>query len=370
LKLFRHNDLDYKFARYPKTSNRSLRAWSAAEEHVLQKIEELELSSEKIVIYNDRFGFLSCILNEHMPLVMVHRKSQQRSIEQNMNLNKLEWDRERQFSPLPELPEKVDVGIINIPKTMDLFELYLNHLSRSLSEQGMVICSFMTKYFSPQMLSIAGEYFEDVEQSLARKKSRLLILKNKTERPVKKFIHTIPFAFEGEREELQQYFGVFSSGNIDYATQFLIEHLTLKDDDKKMMDLASGNGVIARAIQLKDPEAEIHLVDDSILAVESSKLNLDLANTNFHWDDTLKDFEVNSFDLVVSNPPFHFGNETNIEVSLRLFQEVANILKPGGRFICVANRHLNYKTHLVKNFSKAKIMNQNKKYVLYECKVT
>lgn len=367
MKLFRHKDLEYKFTRYPETTNKSLRAWSAAEEYVLLKLEELERSLGKIAIYNDRFGFLSCILNEHKPMVVVERKSQQRSIEQNMDLNELQWDREQQCSPLSELPGKVDVGIINIPKTMDLFELYLNHLSRSLSEDGMVFCSFMTKYFSPQMLSIAEKYFDEVEQSLARKKSRLLILKNKTKRPKKELIHTIPFAFEEEgREELQQYFGVFSSGNIDYATQFLIGHLTLRETDKKIMDLASGNGVIARAIQLKDPKIEIHLMDDSLLAVESSKLNLDAANTHFHWNDTLKDFEANSFDLVVSNPPFHFGNETNIEVSLGLFQEVANILKPGGRFICVANRHLNYKTHLVKNFSSVEIIDQSKKYVVYK----
>lgn len=370
MKLFSHKDLDYKFTRYPETTNRSLRAWSAAEEYVLLKLEELERRLGKIAIYNDRFGFLSCILNEHKPLVVVERKSQQRSIDQNMYLNGLQWDRERQCSPLSELPEKVDVGIINIPKTMDLFELYLNHLSRSLSEDGMVICSFMTKYFSPQMLSIAGEYFEEVEQSLARKKSRLLILKNKTKRPNKELKHTIPFAFEEEgREEIRQYFGVFSSGNIDYATQFLVEHLTLKDDDKKVMDLASGNGVIARAIQLKDPETEIHLMDDSLLAIESSKLNLDSRNAHFHWDDTLKDFEADSFDLVVSNPPFHFGHETNIEVTLELFSGVAKVLKQGARFICVANQHLNYKTHLDKIFKRVEVMAQNKKYILYSCRL-
>lgn len=370
MKLFRHKDLEYKFTRYPETTNKSLRAWSAAEEYVLLKLEELERNLGKIAIYNDRFGFLSCILNEHKPLVVVERKSQQRSIEQNMDLNKLQWDREQQCSPLSELPEKVDVGIINIPKTMDLFELYLNHLSRSLSEDGMVICSFMTKYFSPQMLSIAGDYFEEVEQSLARKKSRLLILKNKTKRPQKELIHTIPFAFEEEgREQLQQYFGVFSSGNIDYATQFLIGHLTLKEGDNKVMDLASGNGVIARAIQLKDPEIEIHLMDDSLLAVESSKLNLDPVNTHFHWNDTLKDFEANSFDLVVSNPPFHFGHETNIEVTLELFKGVAKVLKPEARFICVANQHLNYKTHLDKIFKGVEVMAQNKKYILYSCQL-
>lgn len=367
---FRHKDREFKLTRYPETSNKSLRAWNAADEYVLLKVEELEQDSKKIAIYNDRFGFLSCTLNKHKPLVVVERKSQQRSIEQNMDLNQLQWDWKRQCSPLSELPEKADIGIIKIPKTMDLFELYLNHLSRSLSENGIVICSFMTKYFSPQMLSIAGQYFEQVEQSLARKKSRLLILKKKTERPGTELIHTIPFAFqEGGKEELRQYFGVFSSGNIDYATQLLIKQLELRNDDKKVMDLASGNGVIARAIQLKGYNTEVHLMDDSLLAIESSKLNLDPENAHFHWNDTLKDFEENSFDLVISNPPFHLGYETNIEVSIRLFKEVAAILKPTGRFMCVANKHLNYLTHLTKNFSRVDVVEQDKKYVVYKAEL-
>ena len=370
MKLFIHKDIEYKFTRYPETSNKSLRAWSAADEYVLLKVKELEQTPKKIAIYNDRFGFLSCTLNEHRPLVVVDRKSQQRSIELNMKINEQQWDQKQLHLTLSELPEKVDIGIINIPKTMDLFELYLNHLSRSLSENGIAICSFMTKYFSPQMLSIAGKYFEEVEQSRARKKARLLILKKKTKRPKKELIHTIPYAFEEEgKEELRQYFGVFSSGNIDYATQLLIEKLKLGSEDKKIMDLASGNGVIARAIQLKDPEAEIHLMDDSLLAIESSKLNLDPVNTHFHWNDTLKDFEANYFDLIISNPPFHLGHETNIEVSIGLFKDVADILKPTGRFMCVANRHLNYKSHLTKNFSRVDIVEQNKKYVVYKAEL-
>ncbi|MBD3617001.1 MAG: methyltransferase [Gracilimonas sp.] len=367
MKSFEYKDIEYKFSRYPKTTNKSLRAWSAAEEHVLLKLEEERLNSKTIAVYNDRFGFLSCVLNKYEPLTAIERKSQQKSIEQNMVLNNLHWNSDRQFSPLSSLPEKVDIGIINIPKTLDLFRFYLNQLSESLTEDGIVICSFMTKYFSPQILSIAGDFFEDVEQSRARKKSRVLVLKRKKKKPPEVLLNSILYSFDEEnREELKQYYGVFSGGNIDYATQFLIEHLDPKFEDKKVLDMASGNGVIARALQLKIPDAEIHLMDDSVLAIESSKLNLDSENTYHHWDDTLENLAKDSFDLVASNPPFHFGHETNIEVSIKLFQEVAEVLKPGGRFICVANQHLNYKTHLDKIFKTVEVIAQNEKFILYK----
>lgn len=364
---FTHKKREYSFVRYPETTNKSLRAWSAADEYILIKLEELGVSSKTVAIYNDRFGFLSNTLNEYDPEVVVDHKSQQKAIEQNLKLNELSRKKSEWVYPLEELPEPADIGIISIPKTMDLFKFYLHQLSRSLKDDGVVLCSFMTKYFSPQMLSIAEEYFEEVEQSMARKKARVLVLKNKKPLPESTLMNTISYAFgEREPEDLKQYYGVFSSGNVDFATQFLIENLNIKDEDQMVLDLASGNGVIARAMQLQKADLEIHLVDDSLLAVESSMLNMENEKAHFHWDDTLQSFEENTFDLVVSNPPFHFEHETNIEVTTRLFVEVKKVLKPGGRFICVANQHLNYKTHLAKIFEKGEIMAKSDKYILYK----
>ncbi|WP_417238930.1 methyltransferase, partial [Bizionia sp.] len=75
----------------------------------------------------------------------------------------------------------------------------------------------------------------------------------------------------------------------------------------------------------------------------------------------------NSFDLVVSNPPFHFEHENNIEVALKLFTGVENCLKNGERFLLVANSHLNYSTHLTKLFTSVSVLKQNKKFQIIEC---
>ena len=78
-------------------------------------------------------------------------------------------------------------------------------------------------------------------------------------------------------------------------------------------------------------------------------------------------FEQDYFDVVISNPPFHFEHENNIEVSLSLFQQVFNKLKPNGRFQLVANSHLNYRTHLLKIFPEVISTAENEKFVVYEC---
>lgn len=353
--------------RYPPTQNQSLRAWSAADEYILNKLSEMEPSGKTVAICNDRFGYIGCHLNEMNSYSIVDYKSQETSLRLNLQNNGLKLNPERLLNPLTPVPEKVDIGIIHIPKSIDLFRFYLQYISRSLADDGVVICGFMTRHFSPKLLTIAEEYFEDVEQSLAWKKSRVLLLKGKRAEPDTELMTSFSYTFrEGTVQDLKQYAGVFSSANIDYGTQFLLENLVVHKDENKVLDLASGNGVIARAIQLEYPHTEVHLMDDSYLAVMSSRLNLEPENSHFHWSDSLDEIGDVQFDLVVSNPPFHFEHEVNSEVSIDLFREVAGKLKPGGRFFCVANKHLGYIASLKKFFTNASIVAENKKFILYE----
>lgn len=361
---------DISVSRYPESKNKSLRAWSAADEYILNYLEQLEVNNPTIAVYNDRFGYLSCALSPSNPIAVTDYKSSEIALRQNLHQNKLDDSMVQMLPSLAPLPHPPDVGIINIPKSLDLFRYYLARLSEQLNEDGVVICGFMTRHFSKQMVAIGNEYFEEAEQSLAWKKSRLLILRKKKKKPADNRIHSFPFTFTtGQTETLQQYPGVFSAGHVDFATRFLLEKTELRNNENKILDLASGNGVIARDLQLRKPDAEIHLLDDFILAIESSKLNTDPRNTSFHYNNSLDNFEKHSFDLIISNPPFHLGHENNIEVTLSLFKQAANALKGSGRFVCVANRHLNYKTHLKKIFRKTEVAAENNKYIVYQNEV-
>lgn len=355
--------------RYPETSNKSLQAWNAGDEYILEHLGQLDLTGTSIAIFNDRFGYLGCHVHEFNPIIAIHRKSQEHSLVVNGRANSLEFDTSKWITPFDTPSDSIDIGLMQIPKSLDLYRFFLHKLSESLSNDGTVICAFMTKYFTPALLDIAGDYFEEVEQSLAQKKSRILILKGKKPLPDASFVETYSHTFSDDHTEtLSQYPGVFSSGQVDYATQFLLDTFTPDKEETRILDVGSGNGVISRALQLQDPgnDRQLHLMDDSILAIESSKINLDEGNATFHWTDTLDEMEDQSIDLAVSNPPFHFGHETNIEISVNLFREVAGVLAPGGRFVCVANQHLGYKPHLKKFFRSVEVLSQNKKFVVYE----
>lgn len=355
--------------RFPKTNNRSLRAWSAADEFLLRHFEENSLPSSSVAVINDRFGFLTLQLNTYQPHFISHFKSQEDALELNRESNHLASDSYSKSRFLEPTKGQYDWILLKVPKSMELFHFFIQFSHQRAKSDTTVLCGFMTKYFTRQMLSIASEYFDSVEQSLAWKKSRLLILSSPKSEPKKVLPQkTIHYKSPSSNTfELKQYFGVFSSNHIDYATQFLLENVAINTPLENVLDLASGNGIIAQQLRKLLPKADIHLMDDSYLAIESSKLNLTEGKNHFHYAYNLDHFEQEYFDLVVCNPPFHFEHENTIEIALNLFEGVRRILKKNGRFILVANLHLNYKTHLRKIFATVEVLNMNAKFEVIEC---
>lgn len=354
-------DNNYRIVRHDYSGDKSLRAWSAADEYLLEAFGAAEKTANNLVLYNDRFGYLSCYLHDHTPTTVLTHKSQEKAIEANFNNNNLALP---SFSnPLSSFENKMDCVLMKVPKSLGLFQLFLEQIVHNSTENVTVTCAFMTRHFSPKLLQIAEQYFDVVEQSRAVKKARLLVLSKKKD-PVER---EIICALEYKDQVYEQYLGVFSADHIDYATQFFLEHIELADTDQRVLDLASGNGIIGNELFKELPDAEIHLLDDAYLAVRSAELNVQGANIHHHHNNELAAFESDSLDLIVTNPPFHFEYEVNINIPIKLFKECLRCLKKGGSLQMVASQHLNYKTHLEPLFSDVQVLAEDKKFVVYKC---
>ncbi len=350
-----------KINRHDTTQDQSLRPYSAADEYLLKSFLEIEHKPKEIAIYHDRFGYLTCHLQEFHPTIVLTNKSQQKSIEQNLEKNQLTTP--TFCNPLSTFDHKIEWALLKVPKSLALLELFLQQITQNSNKEITVVMAFMTRHFSPKMVSIAEKYFEVVEQSRALKKARLVTLTNKKQVAKPAIIDVIKY----NNQTYQQYWGVFSAKHIDYATQYFLENLELKPSDHTILDLASGNGVMAKAISLKLPNAKIHLLDDFYLAVESAKLNVQGENVHHHYNNDLSIFEDNTFDLIVTNPPFHFEYEISIHIPIQLFKACFDCLKPTGCLQIVANKHLNYATHLKRIFPIVEVVDQNDKFIIYRC---
>src|SRR5258708_15567681 len=128
--------------------------------------------------------------------------------------------------------------------------------------------------------------------------------------------------------------------------------------DVRIADVGTGSGCIALALAKELPQSEIHAVDISPAALEIARANaarhqLD-SRVQFHQADLLAGFETNSFDFVVSNPPYVgeseadqvqlevrkfeprnavFAAPTGLEVIARLIPQAHAALKPGGSLV-------------------------------------
>ncbi len=357
---FQHAGVSYQLDRYPHTDQKSLQAWCSADELLLQWADE---HHGKTAIYGDAFGALAVCLSGREPVSVLVAQSQHKALRMNALTNGCEQKLSNIAFPLGPLPAQYQSVLMRIPKSLDLFELYLQQASAHLAPGGGIACGFMIKYFTSGLVEIAEKYFEQVQQSQAQRKARLLILSSPRVRDNEPLVHAVQAPWG---QMLRQHYGVFSSGHVDYASQFLIENLTVAPHELQVLDLASGNGVLAAAVLQSNPDARLTLIDDSWLAIQSSMLNIPDSAAQFVWDDTLGQLRRQAFDLIITNPPFHFGHETNIEVSLNLFVQASQCLRPGGRLVIVANRHLNYATHLQRMFRSVSVLNENEKFVIYE----
>jgi release factor glutamine methyltransferase len=123
----------------------------------------------------------------------------------------------------------------------------------------------------------------------------------------------------------------------------------------RIADVGTGSGCIALALARELPQAEIHAIDISSVALEVARTNaarLQLEDrVRFREGDLLAGTEEKSFDFIVSNPPYVgeseedevqlevrkfeprnavFGGPSGTEVIARLIPQAYAALKPGG----------------------------------------
>jgi release factor glutamine methyltransferase len=136
----------------------------------------------------------------------------------------------------------------------------------------------------------------------------------------------------------------------------------------RIADVGTGSGAIALALAKELPDAEIHATDNSPAALEvaeanAARLQLEFRNSPgkepqrrilFHDTDLLTGLEPESFDFVVSNPPYVgtseedqvqlevrkfeprtavFAGITGLEVIEKLIPAARASLKPGGYLV-------------------------------------
>jgi 16S rRNA (guanine1207-N2)-methyltransferase len=157
--------------------------------------------------------------------------------------------------------------------------------------------------------------------------------------------------------EIKSVPGTFAHGKLDQGTELLLEVLKEKQITGRVLDFACGNGIIGLFLLGHSPGIKLTLLDASALAIESSRRSLraNRLEARVLASDGL-DEVTQTFDWIISNPPFHRGVDSDLDIAARFFANAGHFLTKTGKILLVCNHHLPYARWLRSNFKHVEII--------------
>ncbi|GGT94207.1 ribosomal RNA large subunit methyltransferase G [Streptomyces violascens] len=367
---------EHDLTRFPEDPRDQLRAWDAADDYLLRHlagITDLDLSGTVVVI-GDRWGALTTALAGHGPVQISDSFLAQEATRANLARAGYAPDSVRLLSTRDEVPERVDVLLVRVPKSLGLLEDQLQRIAPSVHADTVVVGTGMVKEIHTSTLNLFERILGPTKTSLAEKKARLIFTTPDPALARPKNPWPLTYSLElgiGPASGLAvtNYAGVFCADRLDIGTRFLLQHLPERTGPDHVVDLGCGNGIVGTAAALSNPEARITFADESHPAMASAEATFRMCagparEAHFRLGDGLADFEPASADLVLNNPPFHTHQATTDRTSSRMFADARTALREGGELWVVGNRHLGYHEKLRRMFGNCELMASDPKFVV------
>jgi 16S rRNA (guanine1207-N2)-methyltransferase/23S rRNA (guanine1835-N2)-methyltransferase len=392
---FNYQDTPLNLDRFPLMQvNRSLQAWDAADEYLLNYCAEQKLVTEttNILIFNDAFGALTtsfCVKNTSqeafLPTVSCINDSfvSRQGIAHNIEQNHLSNANITQLDSLDNLPKNADVILYKIPKSNALLIEQLIRIKSQCKKDVIFIAADRAKDIHSSTLKLFEKHLGTTKTSLAVKKARLVFCEvspcaeSLEENQGFYQLGLSPFPTRWSLEDkatdssftISNHANVYSREKLDIGARYFIENLPSIKPGTKVIDLGCGNGVIGLTLLASQPEAEVAFYDESSMAIASAKLNIEnnlpqiSSQCEFNLDDCLTSVPSNSVDLIVCNPPFHQHNATTDHIAWQMFKDSHRVLKKGGELRIIGNRQLAYHIKLQRIFGNETRIASNEKFV-------
>lgn len=159
--------------------------------------------------------------------------------------------------------------------------------------------------------------------------------------------------------------GVFSHGEVDDGTRLLLEHMPLLPPKARVHDFGCGCGIISAWLKQRQPGLTVSASDINALAHASTKATLlanGLKDVRVHVGAGLSDI-AGPLDAIVTNPPFHTGQQIDRRIADELFAAAREKLRKGGALYVVGNSFLPYQAAMEKALgSKAETLAQTRSF--------
>ncbi|MFJ2417771.1 methyltransferase [Streptomyces brevispora] len=369
----------YDLARYPEDPRDPFRAWDAADEYLLRHLDGIDGAepvdlSGSVVVVGDRWGALSTVLAGHRPVQITDSYLAQRATAANLERNGAGADAVRLLSARDAPPDRIDVLLVRVPKSLALLEDQLHRLAPAVHSGTVVVGTGMVKEIHTSTLKLFERIIGPTRTSLAVKKARLI---HSTPEPAPaRTPSPWPHRYELPADvgavagrTVVNHAGIFCAERLDIGTRFFLKHLPGRSGAERVVDLGCGNGVLGLAAALANPEAALTFIDESYQAVAAAAATFRAnagadAEARFVVGDGMAGTAPASVDLILNNPPFHSHQATTDATARNMFHGARAALRQGGELWVVGNRHLGYHTQLRRTFGNCTTVAGDPKFVV------
>ncbi len=387
------NDVDLR--RFPDVEGPGLVAIDAADRLTVDEaaalLDEVAPTRSGTVVIDDAYGALTLSLLDVIGGDGEIRVHQDLLTGQRALIANAERLGVTGFTSVPFSPDAVSgarLVVMRLPRSLDRLAEVAALIASHADPGVVVVAGGRIKHMTPRMNDVLREYFDRLDVTHARQKSRVLIARNSsTDRPIPTWPHT---EFHPDLDlTVAAHGGVFAGTGVDIGTRFLLANLPPQlplprldpasptggagsrrgsESGTKVVDLGCGNGTVSAWFARHHRDAQIVAVDRSALAVASTRATA-VANgvdgqVDVHWADGAEPVPDGSADIVLLNPPFHSDAALSTGIAQHLFAEAARVLRPGGKLWCVWNSHLRYRPALRRIVGPTRQIARNPKFTV------
>ena len=316
-----------------------------------------------VVVIGDRFGALTIGLSAlGAPGIRLHTDAVTAELAVLHNLG--DSGTVQVFPALtPELVRGARLVVMQLPRSLSELQEIAELVAREAADDVVVLAGGRVKHMTRAMNDVLAASFGEVRATLARGKSRALVVSQPLPQarsaapsfPVTAVLRDdeLLAAVGPDRTEgiaVVAHGGVFAGATLDLGTRSLLRTADRWPTAADAVDLGCGSGLLATVLALRDAGTRVVATDRSAAAVASARATAEANGvgeqvTTLRADagDGIPDAPA---DLVLCNPPFHDRAAVSTDAAHRMFATAARVLRPGGELWCVYNSVLRYRPAL------------------------
>jgi 16S rRNA (guanine1207-N2)-methyltransferase len=368
-----------RLRRWPDVEAANLFAVDASDRLILDEAADAVASggAGEVVVLEDHYGALTLAAAASMAArlsesagIRVHQDALSGELALSHNAADLGLTGSYRNLPLGvELLSGARLVLMQLPRSLAALDELAGAIARYAADDVRVVAGGRIKHMSVAMNEVLRRHFGGVTVSPARQKSRALL----ATQPIRPAAPGLEWPRSVVHADLGltvcAHGAAFAGTTIDIGTRFLLDFLDrMKTDARNAIDLGCGTGVLAAALAVRRPELRILATDQSAAAVASAAATMRANGVDDRVrvlrDDALSAQPDASAELIVLNPPFHIGSSVHAGIALKLFEDAARVLRPGGELWTVWNTHLGYRAPLTRIVGPTHQVGRNTKFTV------